>query len=975
MGKFVDPDEVKFVDPDSFVDPDEEPQARPVTGFAATLRDPRRQIEMMQKGEGVGGLASLARIAAGGKTQEQIQQERAKTFGVLRTPRQQEIDRQLQAYEGDVSPAGIQAQGKLVEEWKQEEKQRTAKPEPASLGDIGQAILDNPKEVAAEFVNAIAEDPEFLLTPAGWETLGAKVASVAIKYGPKAAKVGKALGGATGAALTGAAIQAPVSTAQEAQRGGKFDVGRVVKETAMTAAVSPLVVGAGKGLASLAKGARKLPAKQPTEAHRGVGAEAAVTPQTKLGAVMDAAGEKAGTAGAKVARLGRGIADVTGGKSITPVRRLGEGSATAKKLANALEPEETPTKAVGAGYFERISRQVGSRITHLEDALDPIRRFGKVTKANNNDLVRALRGEKVTGPAAKSAMQIRKILDDTRAYGREAGLDIGYVKDYFTRVYKFKALRGEKLGGEFERVLVKRGIDATKADDILRHIIDTEGTLDAPGSVGKKPMAQFGAKVRARRDPNTEMQRTLAKIPDKELAPFLEDNAHSVLTKYIENIVHRAEWARVFGKGGGKLDGMLLKMRTEAARSGRKMVQSDVDRIVDLANALQKTYQPFQSRGFATANKMVVAYQYLRTLTLATISSLSEPFVVFLRANPSAGIRAAFKSLDHVARQTARIISKKVPKAQVTRAAEEAGLALDSALTERLTAAFGGESTKFTAAFFKLNFLHQFTKFNRVFGNEAGKLMAKGHIKALAKGKGGARYARKMERELVELGIDPIEGIAWFRRGAKESDPFHEKIINAGIRFTNEVVMAPRATVRPMWHSNPHLHTVSQLKGFQTVFGNTVVKRVLREVTQRGVIEGTQNAVKFSFVASLMVMTAMMGNELRELIQYGPEGNPKKKNQTLGQRVRDAVDRAGFTGAFQFGLDAMYAHRFGSPAIANLAGPTISQLNELIEGLGAASEGKPRKLARAAVTAVPLVNVIPGIRKKITDAIAPRERR
>jgi hypothetical protein len=73
---------------------------------------------------------------------------------------------------------------------------------------------------------------------------------------------------------------------------------------------------------------------------------------------------------------------------------------------------------------------------------------------------------------------------------------------------------------------------------------------------------------------------------------------------------------------------------------------------------------------------------------------------------------------------------------------------------------------------------------------------------------------------------------------------------------------------------------------------------------------------------------------------------------------------------FQFASDAMLAHRFGSPALAQLLGPQASQVNELIEGTGKAMEGKPRALARGVVNAIPGVNVIPSVRKDLTDAMA-----
>lgn len=239
--------------------PEPKPSARPTEGFLNNLRDPRRQTERAQKGEYIGGLAALANLMAGGKSAEQVIAERTSVRGKQTTPRQQDIEAQMQA---------LEAKGKIYSpEWEalnktaaEEEKQLAPKDEGISFRDVVQAVKEQPGATFAELVNAIGEDPEYLATPVGWEALGAKMALAAGKYGTKAAKAAKVAGGMAGAAGTAATIQAPISTAQELQRGGEFDAGRVAKETAMVAGAAPLMVGAGKGLVKGVKTAAALKA-------------------------------------------------------------------------------------------------------------------------------------------------------------------------------------------------------------------------------------------------------------------------------------------------------------------------------------------------------------------------------------------------------------------------------------------------------------------------------------------------------------------------------------------------------------------------------------------------------------------------------------------------------------------------------------------------------------------------------------------
>jgi hypothetical protein len=160
------------------------------------------------------------------------------------------------------------------------------------------------------------------------------------------------------------------------------------------------------------------------------------------------------------------------------------------------------------------------------------------------------------------------------------------------------------------------------------------------------------------------------------------------------------------------------------------------------------------------------------------------------------------------------------------------------------------------------------------------------------------------------------------------------------------------------------------LKGFQTVFGNTVLPRWYNMIAKRGAYEGTKNAAKIATAGTLMTLTAMLGNEIREIIKHGPEGNPKFKGEDPRKTVYRAIERAGFLGIFQFASDALFAHRFGSPAVAQLAGPAVSQTNEIIGAAGEAMDGKPRPLARQAVNAIPGANVIPSVRKDLVDSMA-----
>ena len=833
------------------------------------------------------------------------------------------------------------------------------------------AFQDDPGAMAAEFVNALMADPELMLAPVGWERAAAMATT----------RVGKVAAGAAGTSAAAAGITAPIIAADQLANEGEINPEALAEQTLLASVAAPILVGGFKGVSAIAKRAAKQDQAIMGELSPSVGAAAVVTEE-----VIE-------TAATKGPSLIDDAVDVIGGKAVTPVRQAGEVAPSIARIARIMEPDEEvrhvsniPEERVS--HFERVSEATGRFIGQIEDALlphitkfNPLNARKKIPCDVGKDIVKGLRGQAYPAALRDTVKAVRQVLDDVAEYSKAAGIHAGYIDDYFPRIYRAKLLASDDGAREFTRVLMKHDIDAVSADEIIQRIVNEDGILDfnrikiTEDNIESAFFAQagrrtpIGGEISGRKAHHLEMSRKLKHIPDEELAPFLENDLYPVITRYTENAIRRAEWVRSFGIEGGKLANLARQGVRESREAGMPVHRKQVKRIFDLADALQGNYHPIQSRAAARANTFVSSYQLLRTLPLATISSLSEPFIVLLRGDLKPALKAVPSVINHVAREAVRVVHKGIRKAQATRALEDVGLGLDAALAERLTAAFGGEATAVTSAFFKLNLLHDFTKFNRVLANETGKHMVEGYLRDLSKRGAEGLAAGRKQRILRELGVDPEQGLAWLRKGGDRADPFYESIRMAGLRFTDQVVMNPRATNRPMWHSNPHFRLVSQLKGFQTVFGNTVVKRLYDELTKKGLYDSATQAGKVATVAPLMLLTAALGNEIREYIKYGEKGNPKFKNESPAKTLIRAVDRTGFTGVMQFGLDAALAHRFGSTGLGSILGPTASQIEQTGKGLGQLSAGKTTAIEKAVVNAIPGANFNKETRSAIKDAI------
>ena len=339
-----------------------------------------------------------------------------------------------------------------------------------------------------------------------------------------------------------------------------------------------------------------------------------------------------------------------------------------------------------------------------------------------------------------------------------------------------------------------------------------------------------------------------------------------------------------------------------------------------------------------------------------------------------------------------RSVFPRFPRDEFDTAVADIGLGLEASVLERQAAAFGGgqETNKITEKFFRLNFLSQFTRWNRMLANASGRNMVFSHARFLSSNMKRldltsveelpqtGRYKVYAE-QLRELGVNPNDAVAFvrseaYRKGNVEeykATPFYQDQVRlAGVRYTNEVVMNPRAVTRPMWMSDPKLALFSQLKGFQVAFSNTVLKRWINEVKDTGFYDRVPNAAKYFSVGAIMVIAATLGNEFREFLQYGPKGSKRYKDESLYEKLLRAVERTGFLGPVQFLMDAARAERFGSGPVEALMGPVVTRLVSYLEGIAdLMTQGEKKKLLREIVKSIPIVASTPAIRDRFYEAL------
>ena len=706
--------------------------------------------------------------------------------------------------------------------------------------------------------------------------------------------------------------------------------------------------------------------------------------------------------------VGRQIVDKTFGKSVGILDELSRFSPSARGLVQDFEYYDNPsakTDAQQATLGEAIALQTGKFSRKTRRAIDNLSKFFRapfspvITPKVNRQLYDFLtnpEGSMAPEGFKKEAQAFADTFKDLYNYANEAtytrggeffegkkiGFDPGFIENYFPIMLNYKKFQSSSSYREaFKKVLADNGVK--DPEETIQAIIGNNGFTNITDMTGfMDPTKKAG---------NIENERRLKNISFDQLAPFINTNVIDVFNKYRDSVVRRVEYAKRFGKENEILKSRLATIAEEVNRKrGYDITETEKNRIYNIARALQKQYKPIESDVGRKINAGLITYGYILTLPFATISSFSEPFLVLSRGGANAKIilKGIFSGVKGIIRNT----FPRFPRDEFDNAVADIGIGLEAATTERLTAAFGGgqETNRFTEVFFRLNFLSQFTRWNRLVAAAAGREMIMNHARFLSKNMerrdltdvnqlpNTGRF-KKYQEQLRELGIQPQEAVDFVRtpefkknnKQAYQQLPFYQNQIRTGsLRYVNEVVMNPRATTRPMWMSDPHLAIFAQLKGFQVAFSNTVLKRWYNELFKSGFYNGMENGAKYAAVGALMVMVAAFGNELREFMQYGLKGNPRYKDESDEQKLFRALERTGFLGPVQFLLDSARAEKFGSGPVEALMGPIVTRLVSYLEGVAdLMTKQEKEKLVRELIKSIPVLGSVPSIRDRLYEAL------
>lgn len=687
------------------------------------------------------------------------------------------------------------------------------------------------------------------------------------------------------------------------------------------------------------------------------------------------------------------LVEVVAGKSITTLRLKARENPILKAIGDAIERPETvkPGEIVKDDLTTSYYKASGDLLKRTADNLESVapkwfagfrETFrGKLPKDLNIELVRLLREKEIIGDSKthKVAKEIRGILDEVKAAAADAGLGAEYLSGYFPRMIEIGKIRKDsKLLDDFSNVLAKYGMGEAEIYTLMERLINEDGILTSSiNKSGRQGIFKNGQYSTPKKQANLELERKLKNIPDSALEPFLNNDVWNVLVKYIETATARTEFAKVFGADEAKLNRAVADAIEFAHKSGDPITGVELHRLYDLIDASQKDWIKIKDPHLRSASNSAVTAMNVITLPLAALSAGVEMALPLYGGGVKAYARAWPQALTGQARAIARGISRDVDKSIAQQTAESMLKASDLAATERVNALFNGEVTAVNTAFFKTNLLHSVTKFTNILAQETlTNLMMDFARKSNKRGEwtsklpwAKAEHAR-VESFLNRLGVNKADLLAWEQRGSlrmKGDEFFDGQYKTAVTNFIHENVMTSRAAIRPMWHSIPHLAVFAHLKGFPTMFGNTVLKRwyldTIGEFRQGNLYTGTRNTSYIAATGALMMFVADLGTQLSDLARHGGE-HPKYAGDDQ-KRLYRAADRAGLfpPGGWSTIVNGIRAKEmFGGSPITSALGPTTGYADGLLSGLGAIHKSS-RPLANTLARATPLVNINADVRE------------
>jgi hypothetical protein len=333
-------------------------------------------------------------------------------------------------------------------------------------------------------------------------------------------------------------------------------------------------------------------------------------------------------------------------------------------------------------------------------------------------------------------------------------------------------------------------------------------------------------------------------------------------------------------------------------------------------------------RRYKQIGQFLMTYQAMRLLLLSFFASIMDAGITVWR---SGDLPMVISTVVETLRES------KMQRAEKIGLLRELGAMSDGASAHVFNAAYvDGQYNatginKWTEAFFRLNFMYQWTETLRYI---AAQLSQKYMIKHAQMAKRGNKESAEL---LSHIGVTPemvLDNIADMERGTLNLDPTSassQPLRHAVNIYVDQSVMRPESGARPFWAGHPIGMIFWFLKGFMYQFQATVLQSIWNTAKRKGggkivpsVLQGIMAA------APMMAFTlplTMLGYELRR--QVGSLGDDEWFDEWdkrgPGGYMAEMIRRSGYFGVLEFPMMMDEDVERGNFFLSGVLGPTAEQ--------------------------------------------------
>ncbi len=179
---------------------------------------------------------------------------------------------------------------------------------------------------------------------------------------------------------------------------------------------------------------------------------------------------------------------------------------------------------------------------------------------------------------------------------------------------------------------------------------------------------------------NLEFSRAFNDVPQEVMNRWAHEQTPKqkveAVNDYFEGAAHRLAFADRFGPRGEKGNAQIAKAVAQAQIAGRPVSKAEVDQMYGLLDAYNGMYGRIQSDSIRNAQSIGSAFLTIKSLPLATLSSLVEFTTPAIRGNIVDALASVIPTMSQIAKDSVATLFKGSPRSEWSKLSSEAGARL-----------------------------------------------------------------------------------------------------------------------------------------------------------------------------------------------------------------------------------------------------------------------------------------------------------